>query len=227
MNAKIRILIADEPNTMRDELLRFLNTQPDMEIVGETESGLEVRNLVGRLEPDVVLLDLAIPGGGLRAMEDLTETYPHIRVVVLALHDDISLLRSVLAINHMGYVVHRLAHAELLNVIRKMHKGRGYIEVPTGGLRVDPGFDPHSPKGRELQARLNLLSKREREVLRAVAYGFTNREIAEHLEISVKSVETYRYRLAEKLSFKNRVDLVRFALECGLLRTDKEGFART
>jgi len=226
MSQKIRILVADEPTALRDELLRVIESQPDIELVGQTESGAEVANLVGRLEPDVVLLDLAVPGGGLRAMEELTDRYPNIRVVVLAVHEDISLLRSVLAINQMGYVVHRSAHAELLSVIRKMHSGRGYIEVPTGGLRVDPGFDPHSPKGRELQAKLDLLSKREREVLRAVAYGYTNREIAERLDISVKSVETYRYRLAEKLDFKSRVDLVRFALECGLLRTDKEGFTR-
>ena len=227
MNRKIRVLIADEPNAMRDEVLRVIDAQPDIEVVGQTDSGLEVPHLVGRLEPDVVLLDLAITGGGLRAMEQLTERYPHIRVIVLAVHEDISLLRSVLAINQMGYVVHRSALAELLSVIRKMYGGRGYIEVPTGGLRVDPGFDPHSPKGKELQSKLNLLSKREREVLRAVAYGYTNREIAERLGISVKSVETYRYRLAEKLAFKSRVDLVRFALECGLLRTDKEGFARS
>jgi DNA-binding NarL/FixJ family response regulator len=226
MSQKIRVLVADEPTALRDELLRVIESQPDMELVGQTESGAEVRGLVGRLEPDVVLLDLAVPGGGLRAMEELTDRYPHIRVVVLAVHEDISLLRSVLAINQMGYVVHRSAHAELLSVIRKMYGGRGYIEVPTGGLRIDPGFDPHSPKGRELQAKLDLLSRREREVLRAVAYGYTNREIAGRLGISVKSVETYRYRLADKLEFRNRVDLVRFALECGLLRTDREGFTR-
>ncbi len=227
MSRNIRVLLADEPNALRDELLKVLQEQTDVEIVGQVENGPEIANLVGRLEPDVVLLDLAIAGGGLRALEMLGERYPHVRVIVLAVHEDISLLRSVLAINQMGYVVHRLAHAEILSVIRKMHGGRGYIEVPTGGLRVDPGFDPHSPKGRELQAKLDVLSKREREVLRAVAYGFTNREIAERLGISVKSIETYRYRLAEKLSFKSRVDLVRFALECGLLRTDKEGFARS
>ncbi len=227
MSRKIRVLLADEPNALRDELLKVLEAQADIEIVGQVENGPEVSNLVGRLEPDVVLLDLAIAGGGLRALEQLGERYPHVRVIVLAVHEDISLLRSVLAINQMGYVVHRLAHAEILSVIRKMHGGRGYIEVPTGGLRVDPGYDPFSPKGRELQAKLDVLSKREREVLRAVAYGYTNREIAERLGISVKSVETYRYRLAEKLHFKSRVDLVRFALECGLLRTDKEGFARS
>ena len=226
MSRKIRVLVADEPGALRDELLKVLESQPDVDVVEKTEDGLEVANLVGRLEPDVVLLNLAISGGGLRAMEQLGERYPHIRVIVLAVHEDISLLRSVLAINQMGYVVHRAAHAELLSVIRKMHSGRGYIEVPTGGLRVDPGFDPYSPKGRQLKEKLDLLSKREREVLRAVAYGYTNREIAERLEISVKSVETYRYRLADKLKFRSRVDLVRFALECGLLRTDREGFTR-
>lgn len=223
---KIRVLLADNESALRDELVETLERNPDIEVVGVVEDGMEVPNLVGRQEPDVVLLDLSINGGGLRTMEHLADRYPHVRVIVLAVHDDISLLRSVLAINAMGYVVHRSAYAELVSVIRKMFSGRGYIEVPTGGLRVDPGFDPHSPKGRKLQQKLDMLSKREQEVLRAVAYGYTNREIAEHLGISVKSVETYRYRLAEKLEFKSRVDLVRFALEVGLLRTDKEGFAR-
>lgn len=223
---KIRVLLADDESTMRDELVHELEDQPDIDLVAVVEDGNEVPNKVGRLEPDVVLIDLAIHGGGLRTMEILAERYPHIRVVVLAIHEDISLLRSVLAINAMGYVVYRSAYRELLSVIRKMFSGRGYIEVQTGGLRVDPGFDPHSPKGRQLQVKLDMLSKREQEVLRAVAYGYTNREIAEHLGISVKSVETYRYRLAEKLEFKSRVDLVRFALEVGLLRIDKEGFAR-
>ena len=225
MDQKIKVLVADDQSSMREDLLQALESDGEIEIVGTVEDGMDVVDQVGRLEPDLVLLDLSIPGGGLRVMEQLADRYPNLRVIVLAVHEDISLLRSVLAINHMGYVVHRSAHAELLSVIRKMQSGRGYIEVPTGGLRVDPGFDPFSPKGRELKAKLDLLSKREREVLRAVAYGFTNREIAERLGISVKSVETYRYRLADKLEFKSRVDLVRFALECGLLRTDREGFA--
>lgn len=226
MNREIKVIVADDQEALRDDLVKVIDSQPDMEVVAAVSDGMEVTSLVGRLEPDVVLIDLALPGGGLRAMEQLTDRYPHVRVIVLAVHEDISLLRSVLAINQMGYVVHRKSHVEILSVIRKMHAGRGYIEVPTGGLRIDPGYDPHSPKGRELQNKLDLLSKREQEVLRAVAYGYTNREIAERLGVSVKSIETYRYRLAEKLEFKSRVDLVRFALECGLLRTDREGFTR-
>jgi two-component system response regulator NreC len=162
-------------------------------------------------------------GVGLRTLEKLSTIQPPIRAVVLALHEDISLLRSALATRALGYVVHRGSKIELLSVIRKIYRGRGYVEVPTGGLPLDPGVAPDSAKRRELDGQLELLSKREKEVLRAVAYGYTNREIAEHLGISVKSVETYRYRLSDKLEFGSRAELVRFALDLGLLRPESEG----
>jgi len=223
MAEKIRVLVADDQAALREELLSVLSAQPDMEVVATIEEGAEIVFRASEVAPDVVLIDLSISGGGLRVLEQLAEKCPATKTVVLAMHDEISLLRSVLAVSSLGYVVHRTNHREILSVIRKIHSGRGYVEVPTGGLTIEAAPDPRSPRGRELLEKLEQLSKREREVLRAVAYGFINREIADRLGISVKSIETYRYRVAEKLGFGNRADLVRFALEAGLLRPGIDG----
>lgn len=222
MSYPIRVLIVEDNEVLREELRGMIEIQADMEIVGELRTAEHLSGDVRRLEPDVVVVGLAVPGGGLRALEQVARSRPETRVVVLALHDDISLLRSALALGALGYVVHQESRRELLAVVRKLHHGRRYVDVPTGGLRLDPGLDPDSAKQQELAERLSLLSAREREVLEAVAYGYTNREIAERIGIGVKSVETYRFRLGGKLDFKSRADLVRFALEAGLLRSGRD-----
>ncbi|MCP4654858.1 MAG: response regulator transcription factor [bacterium] len=223
MSRKIRVLIADDRVCLRGELLRVIAAHPDLEVVGEVEEGTEVVTRTAELAPDVVLLDLAMPGVGLPALERLAGRCPGTRTVVLAMHENISLLRSVLAEGSLGYVVPRSSSAELPSVIRQVMDRPGDPGVPAGPLRTASGLDGRSAKDRELCAQHESLSHREQEVLRAVAYGYTNREIAEHLGISIKSVETYRYRLAEKLGFRSRVDLVRFALGTGLLRIGGEG----
>jgi DNA-binding NarL/FixJ family response regulator len=221
MSGIIRVLIADDHEDR--SIHRLIEAQSDMEVVGEVTDGSQVLDMVARRTPDILLLDLSLHGAGLRALEKLAETRPQTRAIVLGLNEDISLLRTVLATGALGYVVYRGAKAELLSVIRKIYRGRGYIDVPTGGLPLDRSLEADSPKRKELEEKLDLLSKREREVLRSVAYGYTNREIAEWLGISVKSVETYRFRVAEKLNFNSRADLVRFALECGLLTVSESG----
>lgn len=222
MSERIKVMIADD-QVHREQLIELVQAQDDMELVAAITDGSEVLRRVLELEPDVLLFDLGMTGGGLRALEQIAAARPQTRALVLAMHEEISLLRSVLAFGSLGYVVHRGSYAEIMSVIRKVHRGRGYVDVPTGGLHFDPGIHPASEKRRRMEERLELLSKREREVLKAVAYGFTNREIAERIGISVKSIETYRYRVAEKLGFQSRADLVRFALEAGLLRTGIEG----
>ena len=224
MHRKVRVMIADEHRELDGGVGPLIRAQDDMEVVSEVGDGGEILPTAQELEPDVLLLDLAMTGGGLRVLEQLAASQPQTRAIVLAMHEDISLLRTVLATGSLGYVVHRSSRVELLSVIRKVFfQGRGYVDVPTGGLELDPAFDPESDERRELQEKLDILSGREREVLRAVAYGYTNREIAESLKISVKSIETYRYRLGEKLDFKSRADLVRFALEVGLLQPAGRG----
>ena len=224
MRRKVGVLIADEHDASDEAIGKLIRAQDDMELVGRVAEGEHLLQVVSDVQPDVVLLDLTMAGTGLRSLEQLNQANPGVRTVVMANHEDISLLRTALATRSLGYVVYRGATVELLSVIRKVFRGRGYVEVPTGGLRIDPAWrELESPKRRELNAQLDLLSKREKEVLRAVAYGYTNREIAERLGISVKSIETYRYRVAEKLAFRSRADLVRFALEVGLLQMGGEG----
>ncbi|MCG8458833.1 MAG: response regulator transcription factor, partial [Holophagales bacterium] len=214
MSRKIRVMIADDHEDR--SVSQLFAAQEDMEILAEVTDGEQMVADACRLSPDIVVMDLSLAGAGLRALEQLSDARPDIRVVVLAVHDDISLLRTVLAVGSLGYVVNRASKSELVSVVRKIAQGRGYVDVPTGGLPVDPRLQPQVPRSKEIQEKLDMLSKRESEVLKAVAYGFTNREIAERLGISVKSIETYRYRVAEKLNFNSRADLVRFALEAGL-----------
>lgn len=221
MSRKTRILVADDHPDR--SVQRLIEAQEDLELIAEVTDGTQLVPEACRLSPDLVILDLSLDGGGLRALEQLAEARPDIRTVVLAVHDDITLLRTVLAMGSLGYVVNRSSMSELIGVVRKIAQGRGYVDVPTGGLSVDPRLQPQVPRAKEIEEKISLLSKRENEVLKAVAYGFTNREIAERLGISVKSIETYRYRVAEKLNFNSRADLVRFALEAGLLQMGGEG----
>lgn len=223
MSRKIRVLIADGGATLRGDLLRVIAMHPDLEVVGEVDVGTEVVPRTAELAPDVVLLDLAMPGVGLPALERLAGRCPNTRIVVLAMHENISLLRSVLAEGSLGHVVPRSSSTDLPSVIRQV-VDRCDPGMPSGPPEAASGVVGRSAKDRELCAQHELLSQREQEVLRAVAYGYTNREIADHLGISIKSVETYRYRVAEKLGFRSRVDLVRFALGTGLLRIGGEGF---
>lgn len=223
MSDKIRVLIAHDNESLRQEIRELIEGQSDMEVAGEIAEGTRVVDATLEHGPDVLLVDLSMNGCGLRALERLAAQRPETRVVVLAMDENITLLRSVLAFSSLGYVVHALNRRELVTVIRKMSVGqRDYIEVPTGGLPMDSAaLDPSGRRSPEMQEKLDMLSKREREVLEAVAYGYTNREIAESIGVSVKSVETYRYRVSDKLKFNSRADLVRFALEAGLLDVNR------
>lgn len=208
----IRVVVAQENPGLRAQIVALIGDQKDMDLVGEIENGGEVVTAVEATRPDVAVLDPTMAGAGLRALEQIAERSPGTRSVVLALDDsNLKLLRSVLAFGGLGYVVHALSHMELVTVIRKVVAGRSYIDVPTGGLPMVHG------QTARLEAELDKLSRRELQVLEAVAYGYTNREVADWLGISVKSVETYRFRLSDKLGFKSRAALVRFALEAGLL----------
>ncbi len=221
--AKIRVLIADDHAVLRSGLRVLINLQPDMEVVGEAADGHEAVEKVLEVEPDVALVDITMPaGGGIKAIEQMHRECPKTRVLVLTMHDDVAYLRSALAAGGSGYIVKKAADSELLSAIRAVHRGHMFLEViPPGSAAPEvlgtPGTGgqarPGGPKG--------LLSQREREVLALLAQGFTNQQIANRLCLSIKTVETYRSRLAEKLDLRNRADLVRYALEIGLVGPGK------
>lgn len=215
--AKIRILLADDHAVLRTGLKLLLSAQPDIEVVGEAADGGEAMAKARALRPDVILMDLTMPGiGGSEATGRIKDESPGIKVLVLTMHDDPSYLRQLLNAGASGYVLKKSADADLLSAIRAAHRGEVFLDSSLAGGLVDEAIRPAGP--RRPRDAYEMLSDREREVLKWVARGHTNQEIAEKLFLSVKTIETYRARLAEKLGLHGRAELVRFAMERGLLQ---------
>jgi two-component system response regulator NreC len=210
-------LIADDHAVLRAGLRMLLNAQSDIDVVGEAEDGADVTRQVRELRPDVVLLDLSMPGprsGNVirRVLRACAKT----RVLILTMHDDAAYMRSALAAGAAGYLIKKAADTELLSAIRAVHAGRTFVD-----LTQTPGLISRARPGEvgQWQPPKNL-SQRERDVLRLVAQGNSNQQIADKIRLSVKTVETYRTRLSKKLRLKGRAELYRFAAESGLLDTD-------
>jgi two-component system response regulator NreC len=214
----IRVLIADDHSLLRAGLRMLLGAQNDMDVVGEAADGLEVSRRARELRPDVVLLDLSMPGprSG-NVIREVLRACPKTRVLILTMHDDAAYLRSALSAGAAGYLVKKAADTELLSAIRAVHAGRTFVDLTrTTGL-PQPSLPAKVPG--QWQPPKNL-SRREREVLRLLAQGHSNQQIADKIRLSVKTVETYRTRLSEKLGLKGRAELYRFAAESGILDTD-------
>mgnify|MGYP001137931491 CR=1 FL=1 len=210
----IRIFIADDHGVLRAGLRTLLNAEPDMTVVGEAADGYEAIRLAEELRPDVVLLDISMPGpGGIEVTRRLRQRIPQTRVLILTVHEDESLLLEALRVGAAGYIIKRAVESELINAIHAVWRGDLYVHpAMTRALLRDlqpsaiPEESPPEP-----------LTPREVEVLRLVAQGYTNRQIAEALNISVRTVETHRANLTAKLHLNSRVELVRYAREHGLL----------
>jgi two-component system response regulator NreC len=220
---KIRVLIADDHSLVRAGLKSLIAAQPDIELVAEAADGAQAVEKAIATQPDVVLMDLTMPKyGGIPAITSIRQACPRTRVLALTMHDDPSYLRSVLAAGGAGFVVKAAADTELLSAIRAVTQGRTSVYLSMSKQNAPEAFTPHTLKDSAISPpAIDLLSEREREVMALVAQGYTSQEVADRLKLSAKSVETYRARLMQKLGFKKRVDLVRFALECGLLTPDK------
>ena len=216
--AAISVLLADDHAVLRAGLRMLINAQPDMKVIGEAAGCGEALEKVTLLKPDVLTLDLTMPGGGgIKIIERLRQDCPRTRVLVLTMHDDPAYLRAVMAAGGAGYVVKTVADAQLLSAIRGVRQGRIVVDVnlPAAAPATSAGSDyaAGSPRATGFTA----LSAREREVFMLFAQGYTNQQIADRLFLSVKTIETYRARIADKLGLRTRADLVRYALEVGLL----------
>ncbi|HEX3244534.1 MAG TPA: response regulator transcription factor [Chloroflexota bacterium] len=212
----IRVLIVDDHAILRSGLRMLLGAQPDLDVVGEASDGADAARLVGELHPDVVLLDLAMPGiSGLDALPLIKRDSPSTRALILSQYDDESYLRRALEAGASGYVLKRAADVELLSAIRAVSRGEVYLEPMLTRLVVNDLFR----RGDDIPAadRAPALSDREREVLQLVALGHTNQQIADRLILSIKTVETYKARVMEKLHVRGRAALVRYAMEQGLI----------
>lgn len=216
--SKIRALIVDDHAVLRAGLRLLIDGQDDMQVVGEAGDGVEAVTQARHLKPDVVILDLGmVRQAGIPTIPQVRNCCPETRILVLTMYGDHAYLRLALEAGANGYVVKSAAHTELLSAMREVVQGQTF---------VDRSFDPHAVleaiqlkpyKTREISGSLNSLSPREREVFNFLVQGFTNPQIAAQLDIGVKSAETYRSRLMDKLNLQNRADVMRFALAHGLL----------
>lgn len=215
--SKIRVLLADDHAVLRAGLRALLNSQPDMEVIGEAADGAEAVRLAQTLVPDVALVDISMPGmDGLVATRELRQRCPKTRVVVLTMHEEEGFLRQVLNAGGAGYVLKKAAEAELLAAIRAVHRGEAFVD-PTLTRTMIEGYLGREGATQPAQSGLEL-TPREVEVLTLIAWGYSNQQIAERLVISVKTVETHKAHIMEKLGVQGRVGLVRYALEKGLLK---------
>jgi DNA-binding NarL/FixJ family response regulator len=212
--AKLHILLADDHAVVREGLKRLIDAEPDMRVIGEASEGAEAIDKSVRLCPEVAVIDVSMGDvNGAEATRRIRTSCPGTRVLALTVHEDTSYLRELLDAGAAGYVLKRAAADELIRAIRAVATGGVYVDPRIAGKLVNT-FAP--PKAALTNAMADL-SDRETAVLRYIAQGYTNKEIASQLGLSVKTVETYKARSMEKLGLRSRVDIVRTASERGWL----------
>jgi two-component system response regulator NreC len=210
-----KILLADDHAVLRSGLKLLLESQPDLQVVGEASSGLEAIELAGSLQPDLILLDLSMPNlGGLDALPTLRKTAPAAKILILTMHDDPQYLRTALKLGASGYVLKKAADQELLAAVQSVLRGGVYVHPSMTRILLEDVLA--DANGTDSDA-WETLSEREQSVLKMVALGYTGSEIGESLNISPKTVDTYRLRGMEKLNLASRAALVRYALKKGLI----------
>lgn len=216
----IRVLLADDHPIVRVGLRTLLEAEPDIHVVGEASTADEAVERARELQPDVAVLDISMPGNGLEALRRIAALGLATRILILTVHAEERYLLPVLQAGGSGYVRKSSLHTDLVDAIRTVARGEVFIDQATARTLLQ-GYLDRARSG-EVQDPAQLLSEREREVLRLTAAGYTAQEIADQLFLSPKTVETYRHRVMQKLGFSRRSELVRFALRIGLLDPQAE-----
>lgn len=210
---KIRVLIADDHTIVREGVRLLLDAQPDIAVVGEAADGNQALSLARSLSPDIVLLDIGMPlMNGLEATRALKAELPKINILILTMHEGEDYFFRILSAGASGYVLKGAGSSELLNAIRAVYQGGVYL-YPTMAKKLMSDYI----KNRQAGAETDPLTPRERQVLKLIAEGKTNREIAEDLVLSLNTVQTHRLHLMEKLNLHNRSELIKYALRRGLI----------
>jgi two-component system, NarL family, response regulator NreC len=213
----IRIFIADDHAVFRSGLKMLLEKEPDLEVVGETGNGFDAIRAVKEIDLDVLLLDVAMPGlSGARVAEEVLKCKPDLAIVVLTMHEDEYYLQEFFRLGVRAYVLKKSTGTDVAQAIRAAQKGKQYIDSALTDLVISSYVG--RPPAKQRTGRLDILTPRELEVLTLLAYGHTNAEIAERLRISERTVETHRNNIMSKMEFKSRAELVRFAIDNGMLK---------
>lgn len=208
-----RILITDDHGVMRAGLRAILEDEPELLVVGEAASGEETLHLAGQHQPDIVLLDIGLPGmDGIAVTRRLAKYSPRPKVIILSVYEDDSILREAIKAGASGYVIKRAAEEELITAIRVVSRGDMYVHPAIMHLLLKD----LSNSARPAKFAIDSITPREKEVMRYIIRGYTSRQIAEELSISVRTVEGHRASLFDKLGLKNRVELIEFAEQHGL-----------
>ena len=216
MVPKIKVLIVDDHAVLRAGLRLLINAYPNLEVVGDAPDGVTGVNEALATKADVVLMDINMPvSNGFEALERICRECPHARVLILTMYDDPAYARSALAIGARGYLIKKSSDFDLVGAIQAVHRGETFVDATLPEDILQDRIGDRTLHGKDSHSRI--LTPREHEVLCLTAEGHTNKDIAQRLRLSIKSVETYRARLAAKLGFHSRVDLIRYALEVGLL----------
>lgn len=208
----MRILIADDHGLVRAGLRALLNREANLQVVGEAADGYEALQMACELRPDIVLLDISMPGlDGIEVTRRLKADHPQMRVVILTVHEDDGLLQESIKAGAAGYIVKRAIESELLDALRAVCLGHMYVHPIVVSALVG------RPAAQASVQHVEPLTPREQEVLEKVARGYTNRQIAEEWTLSVRTIESHRANLMAKLNLRSRVQLVRYAEEHGYL----------
>lgn len=212
----IRILIVDDHTILRAGLKMMLNAQPDMEVVGEAQDGRQAIYEVQRLQPDVILMDITMPDmNGIEATRQIKKMLPEARVLILTMHENDEYVFQALRAGASGYILKEAADTELISALHVIQNGQFYLSPAAQSVMV--GDYLQRVRIGEEKDSYSTLTEREREILKLVAEGHTNNQIAERLVISPKTVDTHRTHIMDKLNLHSRAELVKYAMRRGLL----------
>jgi DNA-binding NarL/FixJ family response regulator len=219
VGGRIQVLLVDDHTILREGVRSLLESEPDMRVVGEARDGTEAVEQVDALAPDVVIMDMVMPRmNGLEATVEIKRRHPDVKILILSMYDDDEYVQQIIQAGAAGYVLKRVAADDLVKAIREVYAGSSFLYPPIAAKLIEDYV--RKARGSEAGEPSEQLTAREREVLRLIAEGNTNAEIAEKLTVSKKTVESHRANIMRKLDLHTVTDLVKYALKRGMIKLD-------
>jgi len=216
---KIRVLLADDHTILRQGVHALLAEEGDIDVVGEARDGLEAVELVDRLEPDLVIMDMVMPRmNGIEATREIKRRWPGVRILILSMYDDDEYVAQIIQAGASGYVLKRVASEDLVRAIHEVHRGSSFLYPAIAAKLIDDYL--RRVRGDEAGAPEEPLTPREREVLKLIAEGNTNQQIGDLLHVSRKTVESHRANIMHKLDLHDVTDLVKYAIRRGFVKLE-------